>query len=251
MEENQGKDPRSYRKRDYRQQICPDRLLASEAKVVDTDLQIFTDQEIGEMAIELVLAARLQIEDYIGRRPDFLKTLIPLGADRLAPPLVRQMMRASRIAGVGPMAAVAGSIAQSVGENLLQRGCGEVVVENGGDIYMNVKDSMDVAVFAGASSLSMKLGIRIAKEMMPLGVCTSSATVGHSLSLGSADSVTVLSHSTALADAAATRLGNEVIDGDIQRALAIGQEIEGLEGILIVCGDKIGAVGQIELVGVG
>jgi hypothetical protein len=137
------------------------------------------------------------------------------------------------------MAAVAGVIAEYVGKGLLQAGCREVMVENGGDIYINRSRDCIVAIFAGESPLSLRVGLKLASGNMAMGVgvCTSSGTVGHSLSFGLADSVTVVAGSTALADAAATRLGNEVGmsaggDSGIQRALAISREIPGILGVM-------------------
>ena len=116
------------------------------------------------------------------------------------------------------MAAVAGAIAEYVGRSLLLQGVREVMVENGGDIFLSRKKDCTVAIFAGQSPLSNKVGVLIAGKDMPRAVCTSSGTVGHSLSFGDADSVTVLASSTPLADAVATRLGNEVGRGKAVRA---------------------------------
>lgn len=229
-------------------------LLSSFAKVKDTDLQILADREVSARALELALQYRLPIESYIARCPEFATALRPLPDDILAPPIVREMLAAGSIAGVGPMAAVAGAIAEYVGRALLREGCREVMVENGGDIFISRTADCTVAIFAGESPLSLKVGIKLGAADMPVAVCTSSGKVGHSLSFGEADSVTVVAGSTALADAAATRLGNEVgraLAGDagIRRALAASRTIEGISGVVVVCGEKIGAVGDIELVG--
>ncbi len=206
------------------------------------------------MAQELALQYRLQIEKYIQQHPAFAHALSPLSPDALAPPIVKEMLAAGRSAGVGPMAAVAGVIAEYVGKGLLQSGCQEVVVENGGDIYISRNQDCVVAIFAGESSLSLMTGVKLAGNTMPIAVCTSSGTVGHSLSFGRADSVTVIAKSTALADAAATRLGNEVgrgsDGGGIKRALEKSRKISGVLGVVVICGEKIGAVGDVELVSV-
>jgi hypothetical protein len=107
-------------------------------------------------------------------------------------------------------------------------------------------------VFAGASPLSNRFGLRIVPEQTPLGICTSSGTVGHSLSFGKAESVTVLADSACIADAAATRLGNEVgkdlNDREaVDHALGIGSRMEQVRGVLIVCGETLGAIGEIVL----
>jgi ApbE superfamily uncharacterized protein (UPF0280 family) len=163
------------------------------------------------------------------------------------------MLKAGLEAQVGPMAAVAGAIARYVGEGLLGAGFREVIVENGGDLFLNRSESCTVAIFAGQSPLSYNIGIRIKGEHMPCGVCTSSGTVGHSLSFGDADSVTVVADSVALADAAATRLGNEVGRGrgsktGVNMALAQAKTIQGLRGVVIICDEVMGAIGDVEIV---
>jgi ApbE superfamily uncharacterized protein (UPF0280 family) len=246
-------EPESYVKRSYRTVFDDEGLCSTLVRVKDTDLQILCEKDVSKEAEELALRYRLQIEEHIRNRAEFATALYPLVEDELALPVVQSMYRAGMAAGVGPMAAVAGTIAEYVGMALLKQGCRELVVENGGDIFMKRDRDAIAAIFAGESPLSMRVGIRIEKNRMPIGICTSSGTIGHSLSFGAADSVTVLASSTPLADAAATRIGNEVgLDTDeeagIQRALEIGQSIEGLSGIVVVRGEKMGAVGDVELV---
>jgi ApbE superfamily uncharacterized protein (UPF0280 family) len=158
------------------------------------------------------------------------------------------MIEAGRKAGVGPMAAVAGAVAEYVGRGLMTRSP-DVIVENGGDIFIRTDDPLTIGVFAGNSPLSMKVGLKIDASGNGVGVCTSSGTIGHSLSLGSADAVCVVSSSCALADASATAIGNIVRSAaDMKRALAVGQKISGIEGILIIRGDRLGAWGKLEIV---
>lgn len=245
--------PESYIKRDYRLVADPGNLRATRVRVEETDLHILCDREIEDAARELVLKARLQLQSYIDRHPEFASSLIPLSVDEAAPPLVRLMQEAARDAEVGPMAAVAGAVAAFVGEGLLGEGAAEVIVENGGDIFMSRKKDCTIGIFAGQSPLSYNVGIKLAEERMPCGVCTSSGTVGHSLSFGDADSVTVLSQNVALADAAATRLGNEVGKGKggkdgVNRALAAAGSIPGISGVVVICDEAMGATGEVELV---
>jgi ApbE superfamily uncharacterized protein (UPF0280 family) len=146
------------------------------------------------------------------------------------------------------MAAVAGAMAESVSKDLLKLSK-EVIVENGGDIYLATSRERTIGIFAGDSPLSLKIGIVIGPEDSPLGVCTSSGTVGPSLSFGKADAVCILSKSAALADAAATAVGNIVKEKkDIESGLERGKEIEGVLGILIIVGEKMGVWGNVKLV---
>ena len=242
-------DPASYRKRDYRRHMDADGLTRCQVSIRETDLLILAAGDVSAQATQLVLQCRAQLENYISRYPDFLTSLVPLPMDPVAPPMVREMLQATILAGVGPMAAVAGVIAEFVGRDLLAAATDEVIIENGGDIFMARHQESVSAIFAGASPLSNKIGIKIPVRFMPLGICTSSGTVGHSLSFGQADAVTVLAPSAALADAAATRLGNEMKNiSDMNRALATAKSIAGLLGVVIIKDDQLGVWGDIELV---
>jgi ApbE superfamily uncharacterized protein (UPF0280 family) len=161
------------------------------------------------------------------------------------------MTAAGAAAGVGPMAAVAGAIAEAVGRGLLAHS-NEVVVENGGDIFLQTDEPALAAVYAGTSPLSLKVGLRVGGGGRPCAVCTSSGTVGHSLSLGRADAATVVARSGALADAAATAVGNRVGSRrDLAAAIEFGRRIPGVEGIVVIAGDRIGAWGGLEIVSLG
>lgn len=243
--------PLSYSNRTYRRLVGAQGLVGFEVKLRETDLQILAPIDVSEAAMDLVRQCRNQLENYIAKTPSFQSAMSPLSCDILAPPMIQEMYRAAIAASVGPMAAVAGVVAEFVGRALQkQYGFDEIVVENGGDIYVQRQTEVVVAVFAGASPLSNKVGIRLRANQTPTGICTSSATVGHSLSLGKADAVTVLSVSTALADAVATRVGNEVKrESDINQAMAVAAAIEGVSGVLIIKGAAIGAWGDVELVG--
>ncbi len=250
MSGKRKKSPTAYRQRSYRQLVDVGRLRSVQIQLRETDLHILAPVEVRETALQLVIQYRNQLENYLGRHASFLESLTPLADDLLAPPLVRAMLRAGLATGVGPMAAVAGVIAEYVGRDLLNvPGCDEVMVENGGDIFLSRRQDCRVAIFAGASPLSNRVGLLIPAGTMPCGICTSSGTVGHSLSLGRADAVTVVAASTALADAAATRLGNEVKNRrDLARALELAGTIAGLLGVTIIIGEELGAWGSIELV---
>ena len=158
-----------------------------------------------------------------------------------------EMAEAAREVGVGPMAAVAGAIAEKVGVELLPFS-DEIIVENGGDIFLRTQKERFIGVYAGESAFTKKIAFSILPEETPLGVCTSSGTVGHSLSFGYADAVIVFSPSTSLADAAATAIGNMVrIPEDITQALEFAQGIENLKGVAIIKGDNMGLWGQVRL----
>jgi ApbE superfamily uncharacterized protein (UPF0280 family) len=123
------------------------------------------------------------------------------------------------------------------------------VVENGGDCFIRVNTPLQISIFAGKSGLSERLALQIKPDSTPLGVCTSSGTVGHSLSLGSADAVTVMAPSTAVADAAATMICNQIqSENDVHQALEFAQKIESISGVIVIYGDHVGAWGDVEMV---
>ena len=237
-----------YERRFYRHWIKDDDLVSFELTVKQTDLYIRSRRNLKDKALDSVLKHRSSLESYIGRHPIFLTTLQPYQAEAGAPTIVKEMARVSQLAGVGPMAAVAGAVAEAIGRDLLAFSP-EIVVENGGDIFLKISKKRLVGIYAGESSFTKKIALEIMPRETPLGICTSSGTVGHSLSLGSADAVIVLSPSTALADAAATALGNIVkAADDIPKAIEKAKSIEGLHGVVIVVGDKMGIWGRVRIV---
>jgi len=237
-----------YLERTYRRHTSKNNLLSYQVTVRETDLMISSDIELKVPALESVHRHRAHLEAYIAGHPAFISALSPLEADDLAPDIVRDMLNAGRLAGVGPMAAVAGAVAEHVGKDLLLL-TPNVIVENGGDVFLKCNEEIKIGIFAGTSPLSHRLTIRIRPGEMPAGVCTSSATVGPSLSFGAADAVCVKSRSASLADAAATAIGNRVkTKKDIKEALTYGARIRGVLGILIIVGDSMGAWGELELI---
>jgi ApbE superfamily uncharacterized protein (UPF0280 family) len=234
--------------RTYRARVTRGRLTAFEVRVKETDLHVQAQRDLSDVTREIILEQRGYLEAYIRQHPEFHTALAPWPLTGPAPNIVRDMIAAGAAAGVGPMAAVAGAIAEHVGRALMAYSA-EVIVENGGDIFLQTTEAATVAVFAGASPLSLRIGIRAGGRNAALGVCTSSGTVGHSLSFGRADAVCVVSRCCALADAAATAIGNRINSPqDIHAGIAIGQGIAGVTGLLIVAADQMGIWGAIEVV---
>jgi uncharacterized protein len=236
-----------YEERTYRNLVKTDDLVNFEVMVKETDLLVRAERNLFQETRESVLKYRHQLEAYIAANPEFAQSLVPLDEDPYAPRIVQEMIRTSRFAGVGPMAAVAGAVAEFVSKDLLKLS-EEVIIENGGDIYLASSRERTIGIYAGDSPLSLKLGILIRPEDSPIGLCTSSGTVGPSLSFGKADAICILSKSAALADAAATAVGNRVKEkADIEPGLERGRAIEGILGILIILGDRMGAWGNVRL----
>jgi ApbE superfamily uncharacterized protein (UPF0280 family) len=236
-----------YEPRDYRHWISDRDLVSFSVVVKETDLLIRARRDLTAQALEVTNKCRTELEQYIAAHPEFEVSLEPLSVEEHAPSLVKEMAGAAHKAGVGPMAAVAGAIAERVGTELLDFS-DEVIVENGGDIFFKSTVERLIGVYAGESKLTGKIAFTIRPEETPLGICTSSGTVGHSLSFGAADAVIVFSSSTPLADAAATAIGNLVGSAeDIGNALQAARGIDGIKGAAIIKDDHMGLFGQIQL----
>ena len=239
-----------YEERKYREWVKHDDLIAVRVVEEETDLLISGVVDLSATAAEAITRYRKQIKDYIAEDRRFQSALEPLEVRDNAPEIVKEMAKAARIAGVGPMASVAGAMAARVGRDLLNLS-EQIIVENGGDIFIAAEEGRTVGIFAGDSPFTGKLAIQVEPQETPLGICTSSGTVGHSLSFGRADAVVVLSQSTALADAAATAIGN-IVGGvrDITKSVEFAQSIDGIIGVVIIVGDQMGMWGKVRLVDV-
>lgn len=236
-----------YEPRTYRHWINSKDLISFSIVVKETDLSICVLTNLKRKAYRLVSKYRDKLEGYIGQHPTFLTALEPLPVDENAPRIVKAMAESAARVGIGPMASVAGAIAEFVGNELLAFSP-EIIVENGGDIYLKSSEKRIVGIYAGKSPLTGKIGLEINGEDTPLGICTSSGTVGHSLSYGKADAAIVLSKSVALADAAATAIGNLVKQpSDIPKGIDFAKGIEGLKGLLIIKNDNMGVWGEVKI----
>lgn len=237
-----------YESRFYRHWIKDSDLVSFNIVEKQTDLYIKARRNLKDKALKSVLKHRASLERYIEHHPLFLTTLEPYQAGENAPVIVKEMAKASQVAGVGPMSAIAGAIAEAVGRDLLALSP-EIIVENGGDIFLKTLKKRLVGIYAGRESpFTGKIALEIKPEETPLGICTSSGVVGHSLSLGSTDAVIALSPSTPLADAVATAIGNIVINTqDMPEAIEKAQSIQGLHGIVIIKDDKIGVWGNVKI----
>jgi hypothetical protein len=237
-----------YEQRTYRHDIKDLDLVSFQAVVKETDLYIRALRDLSFEAVAAIKEVREPLERYILEHPIFLHSLAPLAVEKSAPEIVQRMAQAARLANVGPMAAVAGAVAEMVGEKLLKWSA-EVIVENGGDIFLKVGSKRIIGIYAGDSAFTGKMAIEVGADRTPLGVCTSSGKVGPSLSLGLADAAVVIAPSAALADAAATAVGNMVrSEQDIDAAMERGKKIKGISGIVVIVGGSMGAWGDISLV---
>ncbi|UCB42905.1 MAG: UPF0280 family protein [Dehalococcoidales bacterium] len=236
-----------YEPRFYRHWSIDKDLVSFNVTLKETDLYIRAKRDLQQEARDVVIRERATLESYIQHHPGFAVSMEPYPIEDEAPGIVREMTEAAEKVGVGPMAAVAGVIAERVGKELLAFSP-EVIVENGGDIFLKSRKKRLVGVFAGKSPFADQLALEVRASETPLGICTSSGTVGHSLSLGKADAVIVLAPRTALADAAATAIGNIIKQADdIPRGIEFAQEVDGLRGVAIIKDNKMAVWGKIKI----
>jgi ApbE superfamily uncharacterized protein (UPF0280 family) len=199
----------------------------------------------GDVIRRELVHQRELLEEYIRGHPEFASSLEPVEPGDGAPEIARRMARAAEAAGVGPMAAVAGAMAQACAEAALAAGAAEAIVENGGDLFLASPREVVVGLFAGDHPLSGKLALRFPPARMPISICSSSSYLGHSLSFGECDLATVVAADAALADAAATLTGNLVrCVGDVEATLERVRGIEGVQGVLIIKDRRVGLAGD-------
>ncbi len=239
-----------YEQRFYREQLRKNDLEYFQLTMKETDLLIGVDRvtaEIKDILKQKLADLRNDLEIYIGKNPLFEMSFKPIPVLPDAPSIVKRLAAAAERAGVGPMAGVAGCLAEMAGEELAKYSR-EVIVENGGDIYIRTGQTRNIGIYAGASKFTGKLALEIRPEETPLGVCTSSGTIGHSVSLGRAEACLVKCASCTLADAYASAIGNLVqTKADLPGILAMAQKLPDLSGVLLIVDNELGIWGNIKI----
>jgi ApbE superfamily uncharacterized protein (UPF0280 family) len=221
----------------------------------ETDLYIGIDKtsyhsDIEKFSYDLVYSLRNTLDEYIKVNKEFLESHIPIKFDVTAPLIANEMMLASYKADVGPMATVAGAFAEFVGTSIEKKfGVNEIIVENGGDIYLNIRHDLTISIYAGNSPLSEKTGLIIDHNETPLGICTSSGTVGHSFSYGKADAVTIVCKSSLLSDAYATAYCNKIKeDKDVNIIIDQIKDNINVISAVIIKNNKFAVAGKFRVV---
>ncbi len=193
-----------------------------------------------------IVEQRHLLEAYIREHPEFQQTLTPIALQPGVPEVARAMATAAQAVGVGPMAAVAGAMAECAGLAGLKAGASEVIVENGGDIYVSTVEPVVIGLAPGTTYLTGRLAFSLQPGDTPISICSSSGRMGHSMSLGQCDLATVVAQDAALADAAATQAANLIkTESDVNAALESIRAIPGIHGVLIVKNERIGLAGQL------
>jgi ApbE superfamily uncharacterized protein (UPF0280 family) len=193
-----------------------------------------------------IIRQRKILELYIDRHPEFGRSFVPIEVHDDAPQVARQMAQAARLVGVGPMASVAGAMAQCACQVALDASDTEAIVENGGDIYLKAAEPVLIALGTGTVKVANNLAFSLNPNDTPVSICSSSGRMGHSKSFGKCDLATVVAKDAALADAAATQSANMVKSiEDVDHALERIKNIEGVEGVIIVKDERIGLAGKL------
>lgn len=236
--------------RAYREALRPRTgETAFQVVVEQTDLFVVAPRDLAREIAAIVRTARREVAGHILIDPAFAHSLTPVAVPDDAPAIVREMAEAAARFDVGPMAAVAGAVSQAVAD-ALAGSCPDLLVENGGDIVLRSRCERTVALLAQPAAGAC-LGLRFAPGALPAAVCASSAKVGHSLSLGRADMVTVVADRGAVADAAATALANRLLaPEDLETVLAMAERLRsrGVRGVFAQFGELVGLVGDLDLV---
>ncbi|MCW4001901.1 MAG: UPF0280 family protein [Candidatus Bathyarchaeota archaeon] len=225
----------------------PKKLFKKAFQFKETNCTIIADDENAvRTAVSSIKHHRRQLEKYTKKHPKFLYSLQPVPTLK-GPRIVMLMAEASEKANVGPMAAVAGVLADLAVEDMILAGNEVAVVENGGEISAISNQPIDIALLAGDSILSKQIGFRL--QNFPVGVATSSGLFSHALSFGEAEAVTVFATNAGLADAAATAVGNLIKGDDCHRVVEQGikeaLDIEGVRGVLVLYNGIVGKAGQV------
>lgn len=229
----------------YRDFTDTGRWTSFRVRVDTSDLYIRADRDLAAEAGTIVRALRDQLWEQIDRQGEFHTSLEPVARLAGSPGIVTMMYDASERAGVGPLAAVAGAVAEMTGRELAPL-CREIIVENGGDIWMKLEEPAVATIFPGGHYFGA-VALRIHPRQTPCGVCTSSARIGPSFSFGRADAATIIAPDAALADAIATDVCNRVkSEDDMEEAAGRGMEC-GASGVVIIYRDRLVARGEVEL----
>jgi hypothetical protein len=221
------------------------------------------DIDIGETHIRLtsdlanhglrdyVIAIRTDLKSHIAHNEDFLLSLTPIEEyDDNLPLIVRRMYESSLAADVGPMACVAGTVSELCLDYLIERKSKHSIVENGGDIALINDRKVLCGIYSTNEILGNGIAFEIKKRNSPLGICTSSGRIGHSISFGESDSVTVISSSPSVADGLATRIANDAAgstsEDRVMNALETADEYRKYyTGVLIISGDNVATAGRL------
>ncbi len=229
------------------------RIVVEESDIFLSCTDLIEKNEILSFVHDELYYLRQILKSYILIHPEFQTSLMPIKSDSSANLIIQEMLSASSLVNIGPFAAVAGTVSEYLayrvsnflqGKNLPK----DVLVENGGDIFI-ISTSERVVALLDKPQESIKIGLLL-EPTQGVSLCASSSTIGHSLSFGKAELVTILATKGSVADCMATACCNMLKSkDDFQRVLSFFEEIKphGLIGIFASCDNEILAFGDIKL----
>lgn len=227
------------------------KLNLSNIDINETHIRLSTDLETHNLN-QFIQNQRKILENYIQQNPEFKLSLERLENPDLInnPPIINLMYKVSDKVEIGPMASVAGTISELSLNHLINLGTKTSIVENGGDIALINHEKIICGIYSNNQILRNKIGFKIKPNKKVIGICTSSGKIGHSISFGESESVTVISDSASLSDALATKIANEVKGDTKQESIENGLDIcesykDLFKGVLIINGDSIGTIGKL------
>ncbi len=166
------------------------------------------------------------LEDLAKYLPIIKKKSLELETDETFPDVVQRMIEATKKMGepdLTPLAAVAGTASDVVADFIFSRGGTKIIVDNGGDIAIRLREG-EVARVGVKTEIDAKKPTYLISidSTMGIGGVATSGLGGRSFTKGIASAATVLSQTAAFSDAAATVIGNftHVEDPNIMRSLA-------------------------------
>lgn len=219
-------------------------------KIGQTHIKLTTDLNNIDLS-QFIRRKRLELEKYILKNPDFLNSLEPLNEKiKTKSDIILLMNKTSKIADIGPMASVAGTISELSLNYLIKNGSKNSIINNGGDIALINNKKIVCGIYSNNETLNNEIAFKLKARKSPLGICSSSSKIGHSISFGQSDSVTIISKSASISDGLATSIGNEIKGTDDEDAINNGLEKaekykEHFIGGLLIKGENVGTIGKL------
>jgi len=236
----------NYQERFYRELHKSNFCL--EVSYRESDIYLSCDKPLDEKVVKSLIKKYYDdIASYIRSYPNFLTSLTPWEEDSFAPSIVKDMIAASKVSGIGPFSCVAGGISWYVGRDLLKY-CNELILENGGDLFLKINEDKRVGIYLGESFSPNFITVKIKKKEFPFGIASSSSCFGHSLNFGRADLVTVIALDSLLADSFATAFSNKIKRiGDIKKVISEAKEYSFIKAVVVAFEGRIAVWGEVEL----
>ena len=236
----------NYQERFYRELHKSNFCL--EVSYRESDIYLSCDKPLDETIVKSLLKRYYDdIASYIRSYPNFLTSLTPWKEDPFAPPIVKDMIAASKVSGIGPFSCVAGGISWYVGKEILNY-CNELILENGGDLFLKINEDKKIGIYLGGNFSPNFITVKIKKKESPFGVASSSSRFGHSLNFGRADLVTVVALDSLLADTFATVFSNKIKKiGDIEKVINEAKGYSFIKAVVVAFEGRIALWGEVEL----